>query len=600
MEQTISQVFRERVQKYRNRLSVEEKRKGMWRQATWDQYYERSRAVGLGLYQLGVRKGDRVCILSSSRLEWIYADMGIFGIGGIVVPIYQSLLDEEVRHYINNAEARYIIVENHTQLQKALYAYRKNTVLEKIIIMDTEGCELDDKLLIGYDAVMESGRTKHEKDSRLFDRLVDSITEDDIATYIYTPGTTGVPKGVMISHGNIMASMRILDAIDPPICDDNDNVVGFLPLAHAYERIVVHFYAMYRGITKHYAESLETLVDDIMEKRPTIMFAVPQFLERIYQGILLGVRQEPAFKQRIFTWAQYVGSEICKCRQERRSIPFSLRLQYKVAYEMIFKKLHQALGGNIRWISVTGAPTPREIVEFFNAAGVLILEGYAMTESCTFVALNTLDKFKAGSAGRPLPGIDMKIADDGEILIKGDNVFKGYWRLEKESREAFTEDGYFHSGDIGIFTADRFLIITDRKKDLIITSAGKNIAPQKIEKLFRMNPLFSQFVVFGDRRKYLIALVNLNMDVAAQIAEENNIQFDKPQDLLGNKDFLALVDEMVEEKNKHLAPFEIVKRYKIIETEFSKDTGELSVSAKIKRNSIHAKYIDVIESLYPD
>ena len=267
---------------------------------------------------------------------------------------------------------------------------------------------------------------------------------------------------------------------------------------------------------------------------------------------------------------------------------------------MIFKKLREALGGNIRWIGVTGAPTPREIIEFFNAAGILILEGYAMTESCTFVALNTLDDYKAGSAGRPLQGIDIKIADDGEILIKGDNVFKGYWNLERESREAFTEDGYFHSGDIGIFTADRFLIITDRKKDLIITSAGKNIAPQKIEKLFRMNPLFSQFVVFGDRRKYLIALINLNMDVAAQIAEENNIQFDKPHDLLSSKDFLALVDAMVEEKNKHLAPFETVKRYKIVETEFSRDTGELSVSAKIKRNSIHAKYIDIIESMYPD
>ncbi len=600
MEQTISQVFRNRVQKYRNRLSVEEKRKGMWKQATWEQYYERSRAVGLGLYQLGVRKGDKVCILSSARLEWIYADMGILGIGGIVVPIYESLLDEEVRHYVNNAEAKYILVEDRTQLEKALYAYSKNTLLEKIIIMDTERCEIDNKLLIGYEAVMESGRKKHEEDSSLFDRLVDDITDDDIATYIYTPGTTGIPKGVMISHGNIMASMKILDAIDPPICDDNDNVIGFLPLAHAYERVVVHFYTMYRGITKHYAESIETLVDDIVEKRPTIMFAVPQFLERIYQGILLGVRQEPALKQRIFMWAQNVGAEICKCRQERRSIPFSLKLQYRVAYEMIFKKLHEALGGNIRWISVTGAPTPREIIEFFNAAGILILEGYAMTESCTFVALNTLDDYKAGSAGRPLQGIDMKIADDGEILIKGDNVFKGYWGLERESREAFTEDGYFHSGDIGIFTADRFLIITDRKKDLIITSAGKNIAPQKIEKLFRMNPLFSQFVVFGDRRKYLIALINLNMDVAAQIAEENNIQFDKPRDLLDNKDFLALVDEMFEEKNKHLAPFEAIKGYKIIETEFSKDTGELSVSAKIKRSSIHAKYIDIIESLYPD
>lgn len=600
MEQTINHVFRNRAQEYTNRLSVEKKRNGRWEQATWNQYYERSRALGLGLYKLGVRKGDRVCIISSSRLEWIYADMGILAIGGIVVPIYHSLLDEEVRYYINNSGARWILVEDRTQFEKALYAYRKNHILEKIVIMDTEGCELDGKLMIAYDELMDVGRELHEEDSALYDRLIDEIARDDIATYIYTPGTTGVSKGAMISHGNIMASMQILDALDHPLCDETDNTVGFLSLAHAYERIVVHFYAMYRGITKHYAENLDTLADDIKEKRPTIMFAVPQFLERIYQGILWGVSQEPALKQRIFAWAQYIGSEICRSRQERRSTPLLLKLRYKLAYEMIFKKLHHALGGNIRWISVTGAPTPKEIIEFFNAAGVFILEGYSMTESCTFVALNTLDEFKTGSAGRPLPGIDLKIADDGEILIKGDTIFKGYWGLEKESREAFTDDGYFHTGDFGIFTVDRFLIITDRKKDLIITSSGKNIAPQKIENLFRINPLFSQFVVFGDRRKYLIALVNLNIEIASQIAVMNNIQFDEPGDLPGNKDFLALVDRMVEEKNRQLAPFETVKRYKIIETEFSKDTGELSVSSKIKRNSIYAKYIDVIEGMYND
>lgn len=599
MEQTINHVFRNRVQEYQNRLSVEKKRNGRWEQATWNQYYERSRALGLGLYKLGVRKGDRVCIISSSRLEWIYADMGILAIGGIVVPIYHSLLDEEVRYYIGNSGAKWILVEDRIQCEKAIYANRKSAILEKIVIMDTEGCELDGKM-IAYDELMEIGRGVHEGDSSLYDRLINGITQDDIATCIYTPGTTGVPKGAMISHGNIMASMQILDALDPPLCDETDTTVGFLPLAHAYERITVHFYAMYRGVTKSYAESLDTLPHDIREKRPTIMFAVPQFLERIYQGILLNVSEEPAVKQRIFAWAQRIGSEISRCRQEGRRTPLLLRLRYTIAYEMIFKKLCHALGGNIRWISVTGAPTPREVIEFFNAAGVFILEGYSMTESCTFVALNTLEDSKAGSAGRPLQGIDLKIADDGEILIKGDTLFKGYWGLEKESREAFTDDGYFHTGDIGIFTVDRFLIITDRKKDLIITSAGKNIAPQKIENLFRINPLFSRFVVFGDRRKYLIALVNINREIASQIAEQHGIHCDKLSELLSNKDFLALVDEMVDEKNKQLAPFEAIKRYRIIETEFSKNTGELSASSKIRRNSIYTKYIDIIESMYSD
>jgi len=357
---------------------------------------------------------------------------------------------------------------------------------------------------------------------------------------------------------------------------------------------------MYIGITASYAESIDTLLADFKEKRPTMILAVPRVCEKVYQKILMQVEQQPAWRRKVFHWGHAIGTEISTLREKKQPVPLWMKLKYKLAYKMIFQKLRQALGGRVRWMTASGAPTAREIVLFFNAAGIMVVEGYGMTECFAPAAMSNLADYRIGTVGRPLPGVDIKIAADGEILVGGDNVFKGYWKMEAETAASFDENGYFISGDIGTFDDAGFLLITDRKKNLIITSGGKNIAPQKIENIFISDPLFAHFLVIGDRRKYLSALLTINLDRAVLLAADKGIAYDSPADLLDNPDFLAIVEEHVQARNKKLARFETIKQYRILKTEFSQDTGELTPSMKLKRKVVQQRYADEIESMYPD
>jgi len=598
METTINQVFVNRVAKYGDRLAVEKRYGDRWETATWNEYYDRSRNIGLGLYELGVRKGDRVSILANNRLEWIYTDMGALGIGACSVAIYATLPKNEVEYLIRDSGSKVVVVEDKNQLEKALYAKEKNACLERIIVIDTEGCQIDGENTLSFQSVMESGKKVHAESPDLFVQLTESVTPDDLLTLQYTSGTTGMPKGAIITHGTVMAQLRALDAVSPKYGYDTDNVVGFLPLSHIFERVPVHYYVMYRGITKSYAGSMETLVEDIKTKQPTIMFGVPRVHEKIYHKMLSGINEKPPIVQKLFSWAQRVGNEVSLCNQEKRPVPGSLKFKHKLAYAVVFKKLQEALGGRIRWFCAAGAPIQKEIVNFFNAAGIFVLEGYGMSEVAGGATLSNLDDFFPGSVGRPLPGFDIKIADDGEILMKGDSVFTGYWGMEDKKSEFFTPDGYFMSGDIGEFNKDGLLFITDRKKDLLITSGGKNIAPYKIETIFKENPIFAQFVVVGDAHKYLTALVNIDLDVAHALAEENSIVCEKKEDLLDDSQFLELIDQFVNEANSRLASFETIKYYRILKTPFSPETGELSVKLSVKRDVVQDKYADIIASMY--
>ena len=374
---------------------------------------------------------------------------------------------------------------------------------------------------------------------------------------------------------------------------ETDQTVPFLPLSHVFERIAGHFYGMYVGLTASYAENMDTIVADIQEKRPTEVLAVPRVCEKVYARITMQVRDQPAWKQKVFFWGQKVGQKISDRREQKKRIPLLLKLKYKIAYVMIFKKLAMALGGRVRWMTASGAPTAKEIIQFFNAAGIMVVEGYGMTELTAPATMSNLAEYRIGSVGKALPGFEIKLADDGEILVKGDNVIKGYWKLPDVTRESFTADGYFLTGDIGMFDSDGFLYITDRKKDLIITSGGKNIAPQNIENLFKGDPLFMQCIVIGERKKFLSCLFNIDLAVAEKLAAEKGIKCEKPSDLLENPEFLKLLDEHVEEKNKHLAKYESIKKYRIVKHEFSQDTGELTATMKVKRKVVHEKYKDL-------
>ncbi|MEZ4568083.1 MAG: long-chain fatty acid--CoA ligase [Desulfobacterales bacterium] len=599
METTINEVFKNRADKYKERLAVEKKLNGRWEKVTWRDYYDQARSVGLGLYSMGIKKGDMIAILSENRLEWLFTDMGALGIGAVVVPVYTTLVAEEVKYIAENSGAKVLFVENRMQLEKALSFVDEVDTLEKIIVFNNNDAKSSHPAVMSFDDLVAAGKENIEKPA-LFETLVTDVTPDDLATIVYTSGTTGVPKGAMITHKNIMAVIRSLDSIEPKFAYDTDQTVPLLPLSHVFERVAGHFYGMYVGLTASYAESIDTFVVDVKEKRPTVVLAVPRVCEKVYQRILGQVEEQDAWKQKMFHWGYNIGLEISALREKKKPIPLVLGLKYKLAYNLIFKKLADALGGRVRWMTASGAPTSRDIILFFNASGITVIEGYGMTESCAPATMSNLNDYKIGTVGKPIPNVEVKIADDGEILIKGDNVFAGYWKMEKETKNAFTPDGYLMSGDIGQFDEDGFLSITDRKKDLIITSGGKNIAPQKIEGIFKFDPLFAQFIVVGERKKFLSALVNINLEQAERLAAQQNIGFSKPEDLLDNNEFLKIIDTHIAEKNQQLARYETIKKYRIIRDEFSQEGGELTPSLKMKRNVIYEKYSDLIDEMYED
>ena len=606
MEKTINEVFKNRTDKYTDKIAVEKKLNGRWESASWRQYYAASRAVGLGLNALGIKKGDRVSILSENRLEWLYADMGTLGVGAVVVPIYTTLLAEEVGYVLKNSGTRAVFVEDRPQLEKVLACQAELPELETIILINKgetgeqnpEKQNLKKKVM-GFREFSDQGQKTHEKFPDLFDTLAQAVAPKDLATIVYTSGTTGRPKGVMISHKNIMAVVHSLDQIRPTYCYDTDQVVPFLPLSHVYGRVTDHFFGMYIGVTASYAESILLFARDVKEKRPHVIQAVPRICEKVYHKILEQVDEQPLWKQKIFHWGQKTGVTICGLREHHQPISFFLSVKYKIAFLLVFKKLAQALGGRVRWMTASGAPTSRDIILFFNAAGITVVEGYGMTECCAPATMSRLDDYRIGTVGNPLPGVEIKIADDGEILIKGDNVFAGYWNMEEATKEAFDPDGYLLSGDIGEFE-NNFLRITDRKKDLIITSGGKNIAPQKIEGLFKFDPLFEHVIVIGEGRKYLTALLNLNPQQMALLAEKEGISQTPVETLLDHPDFLAIVDRHVADINSQLARYETIKQYRILKNPFSSQTGELTASLKLKRNVVLRQYQELIESMYPN
>ncbi len=600
MDHTINDVFARQAGRYGNRLAIEKKMQGQWHGATWQQYYERARNTGLGLTRLGICKGDRVSLLSENRLEWLYTDMGTLGIGGVVVTIYPTLTSAEIAYIVDNSGSRVLVVEDALQLAKAREAWPQCPNLAAVVVMDPQGADLDAPGVIAFEDLMANGETLSREKPTLFQERVKDVGPEDLATLVYTSGTTGVPKGAMITHRNIMAVIESLDRIQPRYASDEDCTVPFLPLSHVFERAAGHFYGMYKGITSSYAENINSLLEDFKEKRPTMILAVPRVCEKVYQKICLQVEAQPQWRQKIFHWGHAIGTRISTYREKKKPIPFFMQLQYRLAYRLIFSKLQEALGGRVRWMTASGAPTSRDIILFFNAAGITVVEGYGMTECFAPATMSNLADYRIGTVGKPLPDVDIQLAEDGEILVKGDNVFKGYWKMEAATRDAFTDDGYFMSGDIGRFDEDGFLSITDRKKNIIITSGGKNIAPQKIENLFVSDPLFAQFIVIGERRKFLSALLTINPDVAVHIAQDQGIPYDQPVDLLSDPAFLDIVEKRVQAGNQKLARFETIKKYRIVQREFSQEEGELTPSLKLKRNVIVENFAPLIEGMYAE
>lgn len=594
---TLARMFWSRVETSGGRPAQQFKRGGSWQTLTWGQVGEIVRELALGLIALGRQKGDPVALLSASRAEWVQADFAILSAGCITVPVYPTYPSDLLAYVVNDSGARTLIVEDATQLAKALEAREGMPGLEHIVVMGGYEAPEPPQMVMTWEALRRLGRESEEAHRSTLAERVASGRPEDVATIVYTSGTTGPPKGVVQTHANHVAALVSSNQTTP--VEEGWVHLLFLPLAHSFARLE-SFIGVHRGLTTAFAESLDTLAENLREVRPHFICSVPRVFEKVYAKILAGVEAGSPVKQKIFHWALGVGREVSRHQQRRQPLPGGLELRRKLAHRLVFSKLQAALGGRLQWAVSGGAPLSRDIAEFFHAAGILVLEGYGLTETCPVATFNRPDRYKFGSVGQALPGVELKIADDGEILIRAGNVAtRGYYKQPDATAQVFEPNGWFHSGDIGHLDEEGFLHITDRKKDLIVTAGGMNIAPQNVENSLKADPFISQVMVYGDRRPYPVALVTLNPDELAKFAREHGILATAPEILVKHPAVVARVARTVEEKNTHLQSYARVKKFAILPGDFTQEGGELTPTLKVKRKVVTEKHREALEELYP-
>jgi long-chain acyl-CoA synthetase len=591
-------MFFAQAQRYAERPRYRFKRDERWQEVTWSSCADRVRAMAGGLLALGLTPGDRVALLAATRPEWMELDLAILAAGGVTVPIYPSNLAHECGYIIWNSESTIVCVENAKQLAKVRQVQADGFELDgqpgrisptHVIVIDEPG----DQGSMSLQQLMERGRglTADELQGRF-----GAIGRDQLATIVYTSGTTGPPKGVMQTHGNHLAAVEMV--AKTRMISPGDVDFFFLPLAHSFARLI-EYLGLHQATVTAFARSIDTLMDDVRETRPNLIPSVPRIYEKIFARVQ-GMRDQSTTPKRLLLdWAFAVGRQRSRRLQAGQALSPILGFQAGLADRLVFSKIQGLLGGQIKFLTSGGAPLAPEIIEFFHSAGLLILEGYGLTETTPSLTVNRPDKFKFGTVGTALEGVTLKIAEDGEILAKGPNIAQGYYKRPDATREAWDDAGWFHTGDIGELDPDGFLRITDRKKDLIKTSGGKYVAPQNVENLLKTQPHISQAVLIGDRQKYCTALVTLDFDEVGNWAKSQGLTL--PADRHGwaaDPRVMALVDAEVAAVNKHLASYESVKYHRILPDDFSVETGELTPSLKVKRKVITERYRGVIAEMY--
>ncbi|HEU4785713.1 MAG TPA: long-chain fatty acid--CoA ligase [Ktedonobacterales bacterium] len=595
-DMNLAQLFRNRSATYGNRIRWREKRNGVWQKATWAENQAIVNRLIVGLEALSARPGDVIGILSNTRWEWMAADWAILGLGAVTVTVYPSNTPATVAYILGNARARFIFAENREQFEKLASIRDQIPNVEKVILFEDAETVGDDPWVIALDAFQAlSSRSAAEADAFAAGRAA-SIAPDDLATLVYTSGTTGQPKGVELLHSTLMAQISgvrtMMETIRPGDVD-----VLFLPLAHVFGR-EEHLAGHDRGLETVVVSSFDHLAEALRENRPNLLFSVPRVYEKAYAAIQAKAAAGSHTQQRIFNWATRVGIEAVTQQAAGQPLPAGLRMRYLLADRLVFKKVRAALGGKIKFSITAAAPLDKSIMEFFNAAGVLLLEGWGMTETSGGFTLNTVKNYRFGSIGRPYAGHELRIAADGEILVKGPCVTRGYHDNPEATAEAIDADGWLHTGDVGEIDADGYVYIRDRKKDLIITASGKNIAPQAVENALKSAPGVSQVAVYGDRKPYLVALVTLDPAAVKAWAAEQGIASDDITAVYNDPRFRAYLDAGLQHANQQLASYETVKYYEVLSEDFTVENDLLTPTLKIRRRQIHARYHDLYESLY--
>jgi len=557
---------------------------------TWSEYYDQAKQAGKSLMSLGVQRGDKVIILSYTCYKWVLADMANATIGAATVGIYQSNLAEDCKYIINHSDAVILFAENKAQLDKILSIRNEIPKIRKVILFN--GSHPDDDWIITFDEFMKLEKSVSEKDLQ---QRIKEVTPKDVATFVYTSGTTGVPKGAVITHDNItFTAQSIENCVD---VRDGDETFLFLPLAHIFARTCVNA-SMLVGATINFARSMDTIVDDLKQARPHWFPSVPRIYEKVYSKVVSGAEAKGGAALKIFKWAVNVGDQWADCLMSKKAPSLGLTIQHKIATKLVFSKLHTALGGRLRFCVSGAAPLDPGIAKFFIGAGVVVLEGLGMTENTSFTNVNRLDNYRVGWVGPPGPGIEQKIDEDGEILYKGRNVMREYYKMPEETKKTFTSDGWLRTGDLGEIDDQNFLRVTGRKKDLIITAGGKNIAPSAIEGHIATSKYINQVVVIGDRQKFLTALITLDQDNIKGFAAEKGITFSKIEDLFNNDQILKLIDSEIADKNKKFGKWEQIKKFTIV-PEFTIENKMMTPTLKVKKNVAMETYKDQIVAMHP-
>ena len=593
---TIGEMFENRAKATPNAPAFQSKTGGAWRTKSWGEAYERAERIAFGLLASGLKLGERVAILAGTREEWTLADLALVMAGGVTVPLYPSNTAEQCAYILNDSESAVIFVENAKQLAKIEPLRRGLDALRLVIVMDGAGVTASDSV-ITLEALEARGAEHKAKEPEAVKKALEQMGGDAIATIIYTSGTTGNPKGVIVTHDAFTTGTRYGVSALP--VKQGDLQLLFLPLAHSFGKML-SIVAVRTGFCTAFAESIEKLVDNIGEVRPDWMAGVPRIYEKVYSGAVGKAKAAGGLKWKIFNWALVVGREASREIQAGRQPGGLLAIKYAIADKLVFSKLRARFGGKLRWFISGSAPLSRELAEFFHAAGMLILEGYGLTETNSLTSINRADKYKFGTVGPVLhKDLQLKIAADGEILTKGVTNLRGYYKLPDATKEAIDDEGWFHTGDIGEMDPDGFIKITDRKKDLIKTSGGKYVAPQMIEGQLKMDPLVSQAVVIGDQRKFVTALVALNPDVAKKTIEEAGQA--PPSDVAAAVQHEAVkkhLDARFAELNKKLGSWEQVKYYRVLPRELTEADGELTPTLKIKRKIVTEHFRELIDAMY--
>ncbi len=591
---TVAELFIQSINGMPEAPAYYDKVEGDWQKLTYGEVGQIVEKLAAGLAAKGIEKNDKVAILATNCSKWTMADFAITGLGAATVTVYPTLIAPQIKYIIDDSDTKLIFTENQEQTDKILEILDQTPGLTLIVQMDDDPVE--NAGIIGISDLMEAG-DKHITGSGFdFTSRAAEIKPDDLLTLIYTSGTTGNPKGVMLTHNNLVSN--IVNSRKAVLIDNTDKFLSFLPLSHSFERMVGHLLAFSANSSVYFAESIDTVAENMLDVHPTVVVAVPRFFEKVHAKVMANVATYPALRRKIFNWSLTVGQKSAPYLQRADQPSGLLGFKFGIADKLVFSKLKERVGGALRFFVSGGAPLSKEIGEFFASANIPILEGYGLTETSPVISVNRIELYKFGTVGAPIDGVEVKIAEDGEILCKGDNVMAGYYNNQGATSESIDSDGWFHTGDIGHLDEDNYLVITDRKKNLLVTSGGKNIAPAQLENAMIMSKYIEQCLAIGDKQKFISALIVPSQENLVAWATEKGVPTDDYRVLLIQPQIISLIENEIATTMTDFARYEVVKKFALLPELWTISGGEITPSLKVKRKVVLEKYADIVENIY--